>query len=130
MNHVERRLDRGSVALWCGIPSFARQSEQALDRTVLPIPEPKRPAYTELPPRHRRGADDPRCGEAARAEGRQRDGAGADRVPGGIDRRTRTPFPLHKPSPACTMNTPAGNRVPVVGDFTVRLSTKSKSSGL
>src|SRR5690606_2816985 len=46
MKHVYKR--GFVVAAFVGILPFSAASAQELDRTVLPITEPKRPTYTEL----------------------------------------------------------------------------------
>lgn len=38
----------GLLATLCGVPVFAQSTAQPLDRTVLPIPEPRPPLYTDL----------------------------------------------------------------------------------
>ena len=41
-------LTGGALAMLCAVPVFAQQAPYELDRTVLPIKEPKPPVYTEL----------------------------------------------------------------------------------
>jgi arylsulfatase len=45
MNHL---VASGLVTALCAVSVFAQSTAQPMDRTVLPIPEPPRPAYTEL----------------------------------------------------------------------------------
>ena len=67
-----------------GLPALAQTKSAALDRTVLPIPEPKRPLYKELDARNIKAPDDGTvlCGvvEVAITPSRNRGGGVRDRL--------------------------------------------------